>query len=1091
LAALASSCPAASGTRVISLDGRDWRVAADAGDSGWREQWWHEPRPEAVPVRVPWAMQDALPGYHGVAWYWREFTAPVHPHPDGRYLLRFGAVNYKADVWLNDVYLGGDEGGEMPFEFDVTAAVRPGASQQLAVRVLDPLYDRRIDGMTKYETPRRGGPAIQHGGIEDSVELLLVPTARVSDVFVRPNWRTGDVGLELTFVNASQRPVTAKLMLSVTRDKGETAVAAKSADVYLKPGKSMVTESLQIPNPQLWDLETPNLHRLSARLSPSGAEASEAASVRFGFRDFRFEGGAFRLNGKRILLKTAPVSNFDALGFLLPYDLGASPDFFERRLMEAKRLGFNMVRVHRGAARRNMLDRADEIGLMIYEESFAASRTAPTPYLADRLRHAFSRLVRRDRNHPSVVAWGLLNEIRAEWPQFQEGVAALSLVRSLDQTRMVILNSGRWDNLPHIGSLSNPGSLEWQHLLGNERPEAKTALATTAASKEGDNANAADVGDIHHYVGIPFSAESRKLFRSFGHSSRGPMLVSEFGTGSGIDLPALWKFYETRGATHLEPAQFTRRMLDEFLVDWKLYGLAETFSGPADFFKQTLSRSARTRLELINALRANPKIAGFSNVSLSERPMLAQGIVTMYGETKPGMQEALRDALAPARFSLFTEPLSCYTGDTVRLEAVLANVGAVPAGVHTMIVEVRDEAGSLVYDRRVQVHVGEGEAPFAQPVLSEDVVMTGGGGRYRFTARVAGGPEIPGGTSELFVFDRAKMPAVTSEVVLWGADPKLQDWLTRNNIRWRPFDPVKPAARELIVASKDPPAPGGRAAFEALFERMAQGASVVFLSEKVFRGGKDPTRWLPLERKGTILRPFNWLLTKDEWIKAHPIFDGLQRGGILEYPYYRELLAAHQPIFVKANAPDAAIAGALSTSSFQNETGIYYSGLLVAEYSFGSGRFLINGLMIRDQLGASPQAERLLRNMLRHMARDIHRPSARLTPGVKQKIVHILDTPGGVPPAISIVTPHPGAVVKAPGTVAITIRAAQLDRKVKKVEFFSNGLKIGEDTVRKQDLTSYAFIWSGINAGSYELKARAVDENGGQTEAQPVRIRVD
>jgi beta-galactosidase/beta-glucuronidase len=166
-------------------------------------------------------------------------------------------------------------------------------------------------------------------------------------------------------------------------------VAAKSADVYLKPGKSMVTESLQIPNPQLWDLETPNLYRLSARLSPSGAEASEAASVRFGFRDFRFEGGAFRLNGKRILLKTAPVSNFDALGFWLPYDLGASPDFFERRLMEAKRLGFNMVRVHRGAARRNMLDRADEIGLMIYEESFAASRTAPTPYLADRLRHAF------------------------------------------------------------------------------------------------------------------------------------------------------------------------------------------------------------------------------------------------------------------------------------------------------------------------------------------------------------------------------------------------------------------------------------------------------------------------------------------------------------------------------------------------------------------------------------------------------------------------------------------------------------------------------------------------------------------------------
>ncbi len=1037
-------------------------------------------------------MQDALPGYHGVAWYWREFAAPDNPLPGRRCLLRFGAVNYKADVWLNGTYLGGDEGGEMPFEFDVTAAVRAGTPQQLAVRVLDPLYDRRIDGMTKYETPRRGGPAIQHGGIEDSVDLLLVPEVRVSDVFANPNWRTGDIDLELTFVNASERPVTAKLALSVTRDKSDTAVAAKSTDVYLKPGESMITGSLRVPDPLLWDLDAPNLYRVSVRLSPSGAEASgDEASVRFGFRDFRFEGGAFRLNGRRILLKAAPVSNFDALGFWLPYDLGASPDFFERRLMEAKRLGFNMVRVHRGAARRNMLDRADEIGLMVYEESFASSRTAPTPYLAGRLRDVFSRLVRRDRNHPSVVAWGLLNEIRSEWPQFQEGVAALSLVRSLDQTRMVILNSGRWDNLPHIGSLSSPGSQGWQHFLGNERAEAKTALAGSAASKEGDNANAADMGDIHHYVGIPFSAESRKLFRTFGHSLRNPMLVSEFGTGSGIDLPALWEFYEKRGATHLEPAQFTRRMLDEFLADWKLYGLADTFSGPANFFTQTLSRSARTRLELINALRANPNIAGFSNVSLSERPMLAQGIVTMYGETKPGMEEALRDALAPARFSLFAEPLSCYAGDTVRLEAVLANAGALPAGEHTVLVEVREEAGAVVYRKQVSVRVRDDEAPFAQPVLNEEVKMTGGGGRYSFSAQILGGPKIPGGTAELFVFDRAKMPAVTREVVLWGTDAKLQDWLAENGIRWRPFDPGKPAARDLILATENPPAPGGRAAFEILLQHIAQGASVVFLSEKVFRDGKDSTRWLPVERKGTILRPFNWLLTKDEWIKAHPVFEGLQRGGVLEYPYYRELLAAHQPIFARASAPDAAIAGAFSTSSFQNETGIYYSGLLVAEYAFGSGRFLINTLAVRDNIGKSPQAERLLRNILMYMARGLDGRPARLTPDAKQKIARILETLPGIPPAISIITPHAGAVVKAPGTVAITIRAAQLDRKVKKIDFYSNGVKIGEDTERKQDLTSYSLIWSGITPGTYELKARAVDEDGNQTNSQTVRIRVE
>lgn len=58
---------------------------------------------------------DTFPGYHGVAWYWRDFAAPANPHQDGRYWLRFWAVDYKADVWLNGVPVGGHEGGETPF----------------------------------------------------------------------------------------------------------------------------------------------------------------------------------------------------------------------------------------------------------------------------------------------------------------------------------------------------------------------------------------------------------------------------------------------------------------------------------------------------------------------------------------------------------------------------------------------------------------------------------------------------------------------------------------------------------------------------------------------------------------------------------------------------------------------------------------------------------------------------------------------------------------------------------------------------------------------------------------------------------------
>ena len=94
---------------VISLDGTGWQLATDPQNVGRDQKWFEAPRPEAKPTKVPWIIQDAFPGYHGVAWYWRDFTAPANPEPGGRYLLRFGAVDYLADVWLNGKHVGSHE----------------------------------------------------------------------------------------------------------------------------------------------------------------------------------------------------------------------------------------------------------------------------------------------------------------------------------------------------------------------------------------------------------------------------------------------------------------------------------------------------------------------------------------------------------------------------------------------------------------------------------------------------------------------------------------------------------------------------------------------------------------------------------------------------------------------------------------------------------------------------------------------------------------------------------------------------------------------------------------------------------------------
>jgi beta-galactosidase/beta-glucuronidase len=161
--------------RVISLDGQ-WQLGVDPANAGRAEQWWRGPRPDAQSTRVPWIIQGPFPGYHGAAWYWRRITVPEHPCAGGRYLLRFWAVDYLADVWVGGVHVGSHEGGETPFTLDITAAVRAGQEAMLAVRVLNPTNEP-IDGISLAETPHRNkvvpyrtGGSFNYGGIMESVK---------------------------------------------------------------------------------------------------------------------------------------------------------------------------------------------------------------------------------------------------------------------------------------------------------------------------------------------------------------------------------------------------------------------------------------------------------------------------------------------------------------------------------------------------------------------------------------------------------------------------------------------------------------------------------------------------------------------------------------------------------------------------------------------------------------------------------------------------------------------------------------------------------------------------------------------------------
>src|SRR5689334_21419610 len=151
------------------LDGQ-WELARDPANLGRAERWFERCHPDAREAPVPGIIQQVFPDYHGVAWYWHTFRL----RSEGRgvradsggdkaqssvltpqsWLIRFGAVDYMADVRQNDVLVGGHEGGETSFALDVTGILKPDGENLLAVRVLNP-GDEPIDGIWLQETPHR------------------------------------------------------------------------------------------------------------------------------------------------------------------------------------------------------------------------------------------------------------------------------------------------------------------------------------------------------------------------------------------------------------------------------------------------------------------------------------------------------------------------------------------------------------------------------------------------------------------------------------------------------------------------------------------------------------------------------------------------------------------------------------------------------------------------------------------------------------------------------------------------------------------------------------------------------------------------
>ena len=949
-----------------------WLLAPDPDNRG-REARWHEAiEGGARKAPVPGIIQEVFPDYHGVAWYWHRFRPARMASPNERVLLRFGAVDYLAEVWLNGTLVGGHEGGETPFTLDVTGALRPAADNLLAVRVLNPT-DEPIDGIRLGETPHRNkrhknyqpGSSLNHGGIMLPVELAVVPAVRISDLFVRLQADTGEIRVTVTVRNDEKATAAGRLIATVAPGAGGEALERAAAQAEFTPGETTHKLALTVAQPRLWSLDDPYLYRVRVALEASGeggAAFEHEQAVRCGFRDLRVANGYFRLNGKRIFLRSTHTGNHFPIGQQLAVD----PDLLRRDLVLAKASGFNMVRFIAGVAYPEQLDFCDEIGLMVYEECYASWCLEDSPHMAERFDASTREMVLRDRNHPSVTIWGMLNETR-DGPVFRRAVDSLALVRSLDDTRLVLLNSGRWDCQPGIGSLSNPGSATWEHQWGVEEPGAP------AVSDKYDRRHGgyfAGMGDAHVYPRVPHPAHTLHFLRTLGAETK-PVFLSEYGTGSLLDvIHGARKFEEAGARPDLDDAALFRSMTERLEADWQRFGMDGVYPFAEDMLRDSERLHVRQRLLGFDLVRSNPKLCGFNLTGMLDHGITGEGLWTFWREWKPGIADALADGWAPLRWCLFATPLHGYVGRAVTLEAVLANEDVLPPGEYPVRFRVHGPAG-VAWERGAAARIPgpASDGPLAVPVLRETVTLPGPPGQYTFAASMERGGAPAGGRLKFRLSEAADLPRVKGTVTLWGIDERVEAWLSARGLRCRRFGARAPQSREVILVG-NPGEEAKPAQWQALARRMARGAALVFLSPGAFRRGEDPVFWLPLEKKGSCREFSDWLYHKECVAKAHPIFDGLQCGGILDWDYYDQVIG--HGLFEGQDTPDdvAAVAFAAGYSC----PGGYASGVLVGAYRVGAGWLVLNTLRVLEHLDAHPAADRLLLNFVRYAQQQTAAP---------------------------------------------------------------------------------------------------------------------
>jgi len=365
----------------------------------------------------------------GIGWYRKSFTLPLSAQ-NKNIFIDFDGVYHNSEVWVNGHYLGKRPNGYISFRYDITPYLNFGNKKNvIAVRV-----DNSDQPNSRWYTG---------SGIYRNVWLVTMAKTYLTNwgTFIttpKVNDKVAEVALE---IGVHQPSANNKLSLQTTIYNAEGKVVVSQTSPVKNTGDTSIAvhQTLAVSKPKLWSVTGPYLYKVVVQLLQNG-KVLDDQSIYTGIRYFNFDADkGFTLNGEPMKIK----------GVCLHHDQGAlgtavNVRATERQLQILKAMGCNAIRTSHNAPAPGFLDLCDRMGFLVMDEAFDMWRKKKSKYdyhqdwdkwhvkdLQDQ--------VLRDRNHPSIFAWSIGNEIREQFDSTGISISRelVGIVKQLDKTRPV------------------------------------------------------------------------------------------------------------------------------------------------------------------------------------------------------------------------------------------------------------------------------------------------------------------------------------------------------------------------------------------------------------------------------------------------------------------------------------------------------------------------------------------------------------------------------------------------------------------------------------------------------------------------------